>query len=57
MGAWHEGHKALDKVDSINTNLETIILYTLQGANNKMARNSARKRGDKGWQVMGACYG
>ncbi len=41
---------SFDKVDSTNKSGKHYFLYTLQGANNKMAR-TALEKGDKGWKV------
>ena len=42
---------SFSKVDSTNKSGKHYFLYTLQGANNKMAR-TALEKGDKGWQVI-----
>ncbi len=42
---------SFNKVDSTNKSGKHYFLYSLQGANNKMARTTLEK-GDKGWQVI-----
>lgn len=42
---------SFNKVDSTNKSGKHYFLYSLQGANNKMAR-TALEKGDKGWQVI-----